>query len=127
MNPAAAFLGSRFSADSTVQVESVGGHFIGSGTIFAAIVPLSSPPALPSDHSDELNPLATTVLSLPFPSAEVFAPLSLTQERGHYALIFGTAEFGTAGSGNILANGVDIPGAASYFYAIQGEPDEGWH
>jgi hypothetical protein len=132
MNPSAAFLGSRFSVDSTVQVGSVGGHFIGSGTIFAAIVPLSSATALPSgrptsDPPDGLNALATAVINLPFPSAEVFAPLSLTLEPGHYALIFGTAEYGTAGSGNMLANGVDIPGAASYFYAIQGEPDEGWH
>jgi hypothetical protein len=132
MNPAAAFIGSRFSVDSTVRVESVGGHFIGSGTIFAAIVPLSSPTALPpgrptSDPPDGLNALATAVINLPLPSAEVFAPLSLTLTPGHYALIFGTAEYGTAGSGNMLANGVDIPGAASYFWAIQGEPDEGWH
>jgi hypothetical protein len=95
------YLGSRFSVPSVTQVESVGGHFGGrEGTLFAAIVSLSGPAALPSGSPfDDDTLLASTVFTAPDPSDDILVPLSVTLNPGHYGLIFGSDRLGAAGNG----------------------------
>ena len=122
------FLGSRFSVTETVNVDKVGGHIYGhppvtgttaDGPIFAAILPLSSPTALPVGTFDETE-IAFTLLRAPlgFIQKEDFLvpfPLSVTLEPGHYALIFGSAtEFSAPGIA-IMPN-INVPDSGSYFF-----------
>jgi hypothetical protein len=61
--------GSRFSVTSGVDVASVGGNlYETSGTLFAAIISLSSPTALPSGNPVDMTPLATAVFGGPTPN-----------------------------------------------------------
>jgi hypothetical protein len=108
-------LGSRFTVDEAIEVESVGGHFVGFSIWFAAIVSLASPTALPSGSPYDATTVAATVFSPPFPSDDVLIPLSATLSPGSYALIIGAGYFGAGmASGGMPANNVDIPGSASY-------------
>jgi hypothetical protein len=113
------YLGSRFSINSVFEVESVGGH-IGStsgyrGDLFAAIVSLDGPIALPSGSPFDSSTVASTVFTAPNPSEDILVPLSATLNPGHYALIFGSGQFGADGNGGMPTNNVDFPGRASYF------------
>ena len=90
------YYGSRFSVYNTVEVESVGGHLrgdSGSGTLFAAIISLSSPTALPSGSPFDMTTVANTVFSAAYPSDDILVPLSVTLNPGHYALVFGSGQF----------------------------------
>jgi hypothetical protein len=121
------YLGSRFSVDSVVEVESVGGHIQGSGTAFAAIVSLSSPTALPSGHPFDMTTIATTVFPYPDPSDDILVPMSATLSPGSYALIIGSGVFGADGDGTMPGNNVEIPGAASYVIFNHFDPELNWH
>jgi hypothetical protein len=110
------FLGSRFSVDSVVRVESVGGHLVGTpGNLFATIVSLSSPTALPSGSPFDMTTVATTLFDPLEPSNDILVPLSATLNPGHYALIFGAPIFEQPSEGAMPDNNIDIPGSASYF------------
>jgi hypothetical protein len=111
------FLGSRFSVDRVVEVEFVGGHLWGiDGTLFAALVALSSPTALPSGSPFDMTTVATTVFTPQYPSNDTFFPLPVTLIPGDYALIFGSGQFGAEGVFAAMPEvNFDIPGQASYF------------
>lgn len=111
------FLGSRFSVDTVVDVESVGGVMYSDrgGSFFAAIVSLSSSTALPSGNPFDMTTLATTVFTPPAANNDILTPLSVTLNPGDYALIFGSEFFGaTEGYGAMSASNADIAGPASY-------------
>jgi formylglycine-generating enzyme required for sulfatase activity len=112
------YLGSRFSIDRAVEVESVGGHLEGlEGNLFAAIVPLTNSIALPSGSPFDASTVATTVFTAPTPSNDILVPLSVKLNPGHYALVFGSGQFGasSSGYGGMPTNNVDLPGRSSYF------------
>jgi hypothetical protein len=126
------FRGSRFSVDTAVKVESVGGHFVGSPThdasLFAAIFSLSSSTALPAwEPLDMPPPLATAVFYPPWPSAEVFFPVSVTLSPGHYLVLFGSDFFGShANLGGMPGNDVTLPGQESHFVGFSYFTTPGW-
>jgi hypothetical protein len=98
----AQFVGWRFQTTQTLTVDHVGGHLLSipdePGDIFAAIVRLPSITSVPAGapfNPDEI--VATTTFTPPFPSAEVFTPLSTTLTPGAYTLVFGTGLFGATG------------------------------
>lgn len=110
------FLGSRFYVDSFVQVTGVGGHLFSSGgQLFAAIVQLDGPDAVPSGSPFNETLLATATFDARLPSTDVRTPLSVTLAPGWYGLIFGSGMFGATGSGGMPGNNSDTPGRASYF------------
>jgi hypothetical protein len=112
------FVGSRFSLTNTVQVTEIGGHLVEfeGGSLFGAIIGLSSPTALPSGRPfDPGEVLASTTFTAPSFSEDVLIPLSVTLPPGDYALVFGSGLFGATGRGAMPLNNTDIPGSASYF------------
>lgn len=113
------YLGSRFSVDSPVRVEAVGGHILGfgkGGFLFAAIVSLSSADALPSGMPFDETTMAVALFSPPpYPSKDILIPMSVRLDPGYYALVFGGEQFGASGEGALPINNIDIPGHASYF------------
>ena len=110
------FLGSRFTVSTTVQVAAIGGHLSAFGTLFGAIISLSSPTALPSGVPFDTTTIASTVFTGLSPSVDFRTPLSVTLPPGDYALIFGSGQFGASGFGVMPSNDTDIPGQASYFF-----------
>lgn len=119
------FLGWRFQVDSTLQVTEIGGHFFtftepnfGNGSIFGAIVPLSTSTALPKGNPFLLEEVLSAITFNPgFPSRDVAVPLSVTLAQGNYALIFGSGLFGASGLGGMPFNNRQLPGTSfnSYF------------
>jgi hypothetical protein len=107
------FVGWRFETSQTLDVERIGGHLLSfpdeTGDIFAALVRLQSISSVPmgAPFTPE-EVVATTTFRPPFPSAEVYTPLSATLTPGSYALVFGTGLFGGTGAG-ALHNGDDQP------------------
>ncbi|MFQ5591019.1 MAG: hypothetical protein ACE5HE_07655, partial [Phycisphaerae bacterium] len=106
----------------TVEVSAVGGHltmhegFEGL-TLFAAIVVLSDPAALPVGAPlDEGEVVASTVFDAGRPSSDVRVPLAATLDPGAYALIFGSGLFGATGVGGMPLNNADLPGASYFFW-----------
>jgi hypothetical protein len=103
-----------------VNVTDVGGHIDSSvpGTLFAAIIKLTSPTALPVGFpftGTEL--MASTTFTPPDPSADILTQMSVTLVAGDYALIFGDGgTFGTTSSGAMPANNTDLPGASYFFW-----------
>jgi hypothetical protein len=72
------FLGWRFQLNNTLQVTDVGGYLSSYGNIFAAIVSLSSPTALPQGNPflpGEI--LASTTFDAGFQRQNVITPLSI--------------------------------------------------
>jgi hypothetical protein len=110
------FLGVRFHLANAVIVDDVGGHLLGNGdgNIFAAIVALQSPSALPSASPFSFTPLAEVNFAPAFPSTDVLVPLSLALGPGDYALIFGSGRFGATGTANMPNNNIET-GAMTYF------------
>jgi hypothetical protein len=93
--------GYRFTIDGVVQVEQVGGHMgLGGGTLFAAIVSLSGPNALPSGAPFDGTTLATAVFNAPASelSVDLRVPLPITLNPGSYALVFGSGLYGAFGT-----------------------------
>jgi hypothetical protein len=114
------FLGSRFHLTQPAHVTAVGGHLAAdyAGTLFAAIVRLSSPMGLPTfaPHAIESAALASTLFTPPRPSGDVLLPLSADLGPGDYALVFGGADsavgffpFGARGTGVMPLNNVSFP------------------
>ncbi len=129
------FSGWRFSIDTPLAVERVGGHLLGDlapGQVFAALVALDSIDAMP--HGSPFTPeevVATALLQPQFPSDEVSVPLSATLLPGSYALVFGSGLFSAEGEAALplLDDQPDIPPTtiSSYiFWSIpsQGQPPE---
>jgi len=107
------FVGWRFQTSHSLAVDHIGGHLLSfpdePGNIFAALVRLPSIDSVPMGapfNPDEI--VATTTFRPPFPSAEVFTPLSTMLAPGSYTLVFGTGLFGATGAGAIH-NGDDQP------------------
>lgn len=112
------YLGARFSLAEPIQVQAVGGHMYGidGGSLFGAIVSLSSPSALPSGNPFDMTTIATVTFTLPvYQDADVAIPLEVELQPGNYALIFGSGQFGSHGVGGMPTDNTDIPGQASYF------------
>ena len=125
------FLGSRFSLTQTVQVTAVGGHLgRNNGELFAAIVSLSSPIALPVGSPFNPNEVvAFATFSEPRSGAgsdDILVPLNVTLDPGDYGLVFGSGEFGTGGMGFMPQSNTDISGQASYFMWTGGWQDPGF-
>ena len=122
------FAGARFEVTDAVTISRIGGHFLGrsNGTsFFGAIVRLENEFDFP-DSCDLSSPdvVGATTLTFPDPSAEVFGNISLTIDRGWYAVVFGSGLFGTDGRGGAIRNGVDM-GSPDYI-GWQPQPT-GWH
>jgi len=112
------FLAVRFTLASPATTSAIGLHATVSGTIFAAVVQLSSlsdfPDSLDLSTSDVLG--SALIGSTGGSSAEASAPLVLGLSAGTYALIFGgNPVLGATGSGSMPSNNTDI-GSPSYFF-----------
>ena len=116
------FPAARFSVEGTANVTAVGGHIVSHnpGTIFAAILQLSGPDALPTgDPFDAGEVIATSLFTPPTLSADVSVPLVTTLPPGDYALLFGAGLYGATGTARMHSNNPDLP-EASYFYYQSG-------
>jgi hypothetical protein len=107
-------LGWRFHLDAPFQVQAIGGNISGSGTFFGAIAPLSSPSALPSGTPFDDTTIAVTTFRGPGDATDITIPLSALLVPGDYALIFGSEQFGTSGSGTMSFFNQDLPGSSPY-------------
>lgn len=138
INNAAQFPGWKFDLDTTFEVTAVGGHlgiFDPSKTLFAAIVELNNPDALP--QGEPFAPgevLASTTFSPTYPSSDISTPLSVTLKPGTYGLVFGGGLFGATGGeflkeGFIPTNNSALPGETYFDYSCcissGGEPFHG--
>jgi probable HAF family extracellular repeat protein len=113
----AQFVGARFAVSQTELVSDIGGHLgNSSGTLFGAIVSLSSPTALPTGSPFSLpEVVASTTFNAGTPSSDFLTPLSATLNPGEYALVFGSGQFGAGSTtGFMPTDNTDLPGA-SYF------------
>jgi hypothetical protein len=98
------YIGWRFQTNQTLAVDHIGGHLLSipdvPGNLFGAIIRLPSITSIPIGAPfDPSEIVATTTFRAPFPSAEVFTPLSTTLTPGSYTLVFGTDQFGATGEG----------------------------
>lgn len=117
------FAGVRFELTMPAQTTEIGGHFVGNGTLFGAVVELDDANDFPnSEDLTTADVLGYAALNFSEPSAEVFGNLELLLNPGWYALVFGTGLFGTSGDGVAVRNGLDID---SPQYIIMG-PNFGW-
>lgn len=119
------YLGSRFHVNQTVHVTGVGGYLSGSGfgnqQIFAAILSLASPTALPIGHPIDPGELvAATAFDPGRPGSDVRTPLSATLAPGDYALVFGSGQFGATGDAALEATGTPLPGNSILLWNDQG-------
>jgi hypothetical protein len=119
------YIGVRFQLAHTVTIDQIGLRMAGfvPGSIFGAIVSLSSM----SDFPDSIHPfdspdvLATTLLPVPTGEAtDVTANIGpVALPAGAYALVFGAGEFGANGTGGATTNNTPI-GPQSYFFWNRG-------
>jgi hypothetical protein len=114
--PSVQFLGARFALPQGAEVTSVGGEIVqfDSGSLFAAIVRLDGPTALPHGApftSEEL--LAEATFTAPKPSTLVDVPMSISLGPGEYGLVFGSGMFGASAHGGLVYE-TTLPGV-SYF------------
>lgn len=120
-------MGSRFSLSEPIRIERVAAWLgQGSGTLFAAIFPLSGPsgnPPSPGSASFESSAVASAVFAAKPTSDEVEVDFGgLTLPPGHYALVFGSGRFGASGSAGmmvvdeqIIVPGSLLTGGSSWF------------
>ncbi len=120
----------RFHLDTAAHVSQVGGHLAvdNNDTVFAAVIRLDSPDAIP--HGSPLEPdevLAFTTFAPGYPSNDAFADLNVDLEAGDYALLFGGGLFEATieecCSGNMPTNNTLLPGASLFRWR---ERDSGW-
>ncbi len=119
------FIGARFSVSGQTEITSVDiglGEF-GSGTIFAAIVPLSGTNAVPSVDPASLASIAlgSVLLTVPNGTSDVSGALSVDLAAGDYAVVFGSGLFGASGVGPVSDGNTPI-GNSSLFTSLFG-PD----
>jgi hypothetical protein len=103
--PPVEFLGVRFALGQGAEVTSVGGEIaqLDSGSLFAALVRLDGPTALPHGSpfaDDEL--LAVATFTGTKPSSAVDVPMHLSLGPGEYGLIFGSGMFGADAHGTMI-------------------------
>src|SRR5438067_7280144 len=118
LNPGAApqWLGARFALPQGGNVTSVGGEIveIDSGSLFAAIVRLDGPAALPHGApftNEEL--VAEATFTGTKPSTLVDVPMAVTLPAGEYGLLFGSGMFEASAHGAMIFE-TGLPGV-SYF------------
>ena len=119
------FLGSRFTVDSTVNVDSIGGHIyrhdnvgIGNnGLLFGAIIELASSSALPTGSAaTKFDPESQVLAHTTFDpgtanNIDFTTPLSATLTPGVvYGLVFGTGLYGASGTGVMTQNNGALAG-----------------
>lgn len=103
------FNGVRFSLTSPAMTNEIGGHFVGDGTLFGAIVELNGSDDFPiSADLSTSDVLGTTLITLSDPSEESVGGLDLLLQPGNYALVFGGGLFDAQGSGGALLNNSDL-------------------
>jgi hypothetical protein len=121
------YAGWRFSIDSPLVVDSVGGHLIGyDGEIFAALTSLSSIDSFPTGLPfTEEEVVATTTFAPPTTSDDVRTPLAARLAAGSYALVFGSGLFGATGEGAVVNfdGQEDIPPTTIASYIFWGVVD----
>lgn len=115
-----AYSGARFHLMQPVITSRIGGHFVGQGIFFGAIVQLDDENDFP-DSNDLSTPdvLGNTSLIFTDPSDEVFGDIDIYLDSGWYAIIFGSGLFGTTGDGAALLNNPDI-GTPDYIGFMNG-------
>lgn len=104
-------LGARFELSSPTLVSGVGGHVKSHGTegenrtIFVAAVPVGGPMGFPSDttlsqavFAITLDPPYNLVGPYPYQVQETILPSNFVVPAGHYAVVFGSGQFGATGS-----------------------------
>lgn len=115
------FIGAAFTISQTTSITGIGAQFGGfpAGTIFAAIVPLSSPTGFPSLLPDQLAgaSIADVVFSVPGGIHDLTEPLSVTLAPGNYGLVFGSGVFGADGFAG-LGDGNDTIGSPFFFQSL---------
>ena len=104
---ASQFMGWRFEVDQPFDVTGVGGNFTGSGgsgELFAVLISLSGPNAVPLGSpflSQEV--IAATTFRVSATRADVLVPLSVTLMPGVYGLVFGSGAFGADGGQSAMS------------------------
>ena len=111
------FIGARFAVTQPDQVTEIGGHLGNTnGTLFGAIISLSSSTALPSGSPfNGPEVVASTTFNAGSPSSDFLTPLSATLTPGEYALVLGSGEFGASSTtGFMPTDNTDLPGASFF-------------
>jgi PEP-CTERM motif len=125
------WLGARFQISEKTDITGIGGLMeLGQGTLFGAIVQISSGTALPSGSPFNAGEVAfeTTLENVPTTdpnlTTDFVQSVSVTLEPGWYALIFGSGDFGTTGFGGMnqawdptTGYNLDLPGASYIDYS----------
>ena len=128
------YVATRFTVTAATKLAALIGDFSnGSGTLFAAIVPLASLTAIPVGATTVDTPfnagevLASTVFTLPSSfSGRVTVPLSVDLAPGVYGVVFGSGYLGATGSGSMVAYGSTAGSNGFYRNGPSGGPYV-WH
>jgi hypothetical protein len=101
------YIGTRFTIDRPTRIDRVSTWMgYGSGSVFAAILPLPSATAYPPEPQSpafEASMIASAVIDIGHPVEEYGADFGgLMLAPGHYALVFGANRFGASGMGSLI-------------------------
>ena len=121
------YLGARFHLDTSYLITGIGGHIkaysSSDRSLFAAIVPLSEPNLLPSDHLLTNAIYAQVFLApyndvgpYPYQVPDTILTTDFLLGPGEYGLVFGSGLFGATGSGWMPVSGPIQP--LPYFFAM---------
>ncbi len=110
------FIGAKFTLAGMSDITSLGGHFVGVGTIFVAIMPLDGGTDFPNTPFNPADALFSTTFNAPATSGEVFIATSFQLAAGRYAIVFGSGFFGATGTAVAPGNDTDI-GSPEYFFS----------
>ena len=108
-------IGVRFQVTDPIQVTAVGAHLMGTqlpfpAQLFASIVSLSGPSAMPVGDPYTGAKLASTTFLPTATSTDMLVPLSVTLGTGYYGLIIGKTNFLFSGpQGTLINDGVASP------------------
>jgi hypothetical protein len=114
------YIGAVFTLSKTTQITGIGGQFGGypAGTIFGAIIPISSGTGLPdlSPSMIEADSKGHVKFAAPSATTDLTEPLDVTLSAGSYAVVFGAGAFGADGSGGLGDGNTTIgsPGFVQY-------------
>jgi hypothetical protein len=97
------FRGVGFRVERTTEISRVGAYMEGSGTVFAAIVPVDGlyDAPIPHDLSGEVIASGLIDLTGAVDGADRTVELPATLQPGTYALVFGSGRFGASGEASI--------------------------